>query len=349
VWNLHLLERPEFVFHSPSDILSVTFSPFHPTLIFGGSYSGQVLLWDTRAKHLPVLKTPLSASGHTYPIYSMKMVGTQNANNLITSSTDGLVCSWQADMLSQPQEALLLSVPSPHNKTDEVSIACLDFAENETATFWVGTEEGSVYQANRYDRASAKAGLNPEDVYRGHAGPVTGIHFHPTSGSIDFSDLFLTSSVDWTVKLWRAKAGAAVGVKASAAAAGVTPVHSFEGADDYVFDVAWHPKHPALFGAVDGTGKFDLWDLNADVEVPLVSTQVSPRALNKLAWEKGPNPRKVGLGGSDGTLYVYDVADKVVTPRENEWVEMQKTVQNLAAQSGTGTGMPVSQDAARYR
>jgi dynein intermediate chain len=86
-----------------SDVLSVTFSPFHPTLIFGGSYSGQVLLWDTRAKHLPVLKTPLSAAGHTYPIYAMKMVGTQNANNLISTSTDGLVCSWLADMLSQPQ------------------------------------------------------------------------------------------------------------------------------------------------------------------------------------------------------------------------------------------------------
>jgi dynein intermediate chain len=86
-----------------SDVLSVSFSPYHPTLIFGGSYSGQVLLWDTRAKHLPVLKTPLSATGHTYPIYGMKVVGTQNANNLITGSTDGLVCSWLSDVLAQPQ------------------------------------------------------------------------------------------------------------------------------------------------------------------------------------------------------------------------------------------------------
>ena len=88
-----------------------------------------------------------------------------------------------------------------------MSITCLDFPDTETATFWIGTEEGSVYQANRYDRASAKAGLSsaPEDIYRGHAGPVTGIQFHPSSGSIDFSDLFLTSSVDWTVKLWRTK------------------------------------------------------------------------------------------------------------------------------------------------
>ncbi|KAK4689233.1 dynein cytoplasmic 1 intermediate chain, partial [Tremellales sp. Uapishka_1] len=261
VWNLHLLERPEFVFHSPSDVLSVTFSPYHPTLIFGGTYSGQVLLWDTRAKHLPVLKTPLSAAGHTYPIYGMKMVGTQNANNLISSSTDGLVCSWLADMLSQPQEALPLTIPS-HNKTDEVSITCLDFPSNETSTFWIGTEEGSIYQANRYDRASSKAGLNADDIYRGHAGPITGLDFHPGVGSIDFSDLFLSCSVDWTVKLWKNKAGAGAGKSAS-----TLPIHSFEEADDYVFDVQWHPNHPAMFGTVDGSGKFDLWNLNQDVEV----------------------------------------------------------------------------------
>ena len=154
-----------------------------------------------------------------------------------------------------------------HNKTDEVSITCLDFPDTETATFWIGTEEGSVYQANRYDRASAKAGLNaaPEDIYRGHAGPVTGLQFHPSSGSIDFSDLFLTSSVDWTVKLWRTKANAVkTGDKATP---GIAPICSFEESDDYVFDVKWHPNHPAMFGSVNGNGRFDLWNLNQDVEV----------------------------------------------------------------------------------
>ncbi|TYJ58004.1 hypothetical protein B9479_001363 [Cryptococcus floricola] len=340
VWNLHLLERPEFIFHSPSDVLSVTFSPYHPTLIFGGSYSGQVLLWDTRAKHLPVLKTPLSATGHTYPIYDMKMVGTQNANNLISSSTDGLVCSWLADMLAQPQETLPLTMPS-HNKTDEVSITTFDFPDNETSTFWIGTEEGSVYQANRYDRASAKAGLNTEDIYKGHAAPVTGLHFHPGTGSIDFSDLFLTSSIDWTVKLWRTKAAATAATAKGTIGAGVQggkgedravpPMHSFEEAGDYVFDVKWHPHHPAVFGSVDGTGKFDLWNINQDVEVPITSTQVSPRAINKLAWDRTPTSRKAALGSSDGKVYVYDVAEKLVLPRDGEWVEMQKTVQGMAA------------------
>ena len=159
-----------------------------------------------------------------------------------------------------------MTLTSPSNtKTDEVSITCFDSPDSDTATLWVGTEEGSVYRANRYDRANSKAGVQSDDIYRGHAGPVTGIHFHPSSGSIDFSDLFLTSSVDWTVKLWRTRGG-----KSAAAGSSVGPVaaiQSFEEADDYVFDVKWHPNHPAVFGTVDGTGKFDLWNLNQDTEV----------------------------------------------------------------------------------
>ena len=144
-----------------------------------------------------------------------------------------------------------------------MAITTLDFSDNETTTFWVGTEEGNVYQANRNDRAGAKAGLNQYDVYKGHSGPIMGLHFHPLVGPIDFSDLFLTSSVDWTVKLWRAKSLA----KPSTAAHIISPLYSFDEADDYVYDVRWHPAHPAVFGTVDGSGRFDLWNLNTDTEV----------------------------------------------------------------------------------
>ena len=38
-----------------------------------------------------------------HPVYCMRVVGTQNAHNLISVSTDGKMCSWSLDMLSQPQ------------------------------------------------------------------------------------------------------------------------------------------------------------------------------------------------------------------------------------------------------
>ncbi len=38
-----------------------------------------------------------------HPVYCVNVVGTQNAHNLISISTDGKMCSWSLDMLSQPQ------------------------------------------------------------------------------------------------------------------------------------------------------------------------------------------------------------------------------------------------------
>lgn len=274
------------------------------------------------------------------------------------------------------QETLEL-VHAGHNKTGEVAITTLDFPDNETTTFCVGTEEGNIYQANRYDRAGAKAGLNQYDVYKGHSGPIMGLHCHPLNGPVDFSDLFLTSSVDWTVKLWRSKPASASGVNGSGGAGGsnanlssslglggvggkagvsganvISPLYSFDEADDYVYDVKWHPSHPAVFGSVDGSGRFDLWNLNADTEVrcfrfslgvssradfgfkvPVVSTSVGTgRAINKLAWDR-KDGRRAAMGGADGRLYVYDIGD-MATPRETEWKDLQKTVAGLAGGVG---------------
>lgn len=369
VWNLHLQDRPEYVFHAQSDILSIAFSPFNSNLVVGGTYSGQILLWDTRSRHSnAVLKTPLSTSGHTHPVYSLALLGTQNANSLVSASTDGVVCAWSLDMLARPQETLELVHPA-HSKTDEVSITSLGFPLGETATFWCSTEEGNVYAAHRYDRAGAKAGLIHNEVYRGHSGPVTGLDFHPAEGSVDLSDLFLTSGVDWTVRLWRAgganparTAGGGAGVTGTAlsqnggasqhtSSAGggrsslsssrlgsstsgppppgtVPPLFTFEEAGDHVYDVRWHPLHPAVFGTVDAAGKFNLWNLNVDTEVPIVSTAVGdtarPRGLNKLAWERTEG-RRAAVGSSDGKVYVYEISPDLVTPREGDWDQMRRT------------------------
>lgn len=45
------------------------------------------------------------------------------------------------------------------------------------------------------------------------------------------------------------------------------PLYSFEDNADYVYDVMWSPVHPAMFAAVDGMGRLDLWNLNNDTEV----------------------------------------------------------------------------------
>lgn len=72
--------------------------------------------------------------------------------------------------------------------------------------------------------------------------------------------------------------------------------------------MAWSPQHPALFAAVDGTGRLDLWNLNADTEVPTATAIVegSP-ALNQVSWT--PSGNHVTCGDDSGRIWLYDVGE----------------------------------------
>uniref|UniRef100_A0ACB8FVD8 Cytoplasmic dynein 1 intermediate chain 1 n=1 Tax=Sphaerodactylus townsendi TaxID=933632 RepID=A0ACB8FVD8_9SAUR len=131
-----------------------------------------------------------------HPVYCVNVVGTQNAHNLITVSTDGKMCSWSLDMLSTPQESMELMF----NKSKPVAVTGMAFPTGDVNNFVVGSEEGTVYTACRH---GSKAGIG--EIFEGHQGPVTGINCHMAVGPVDFSHLFVTSSFDWTVKLWTTK------------------------------------------------------------------------------------------------------------------------------------------------
>ncbi|XP_076290157.1 cytoplasmic dynein 1 intermediate chain short wing isoform X23 [Lasioglossum baleicum] len=307
VWNTKFKKTtPEFIFHCQSPVLSVTFAKFHPNLILGGTYSGQIVLWDNRVqKRTPIQRTPLSANAHTHPVYCLNVVGAQNAHNLISISTDGKMCSWSLDMLSQPQERLELTT----KQSKPIASTCLAFPQGDVNNFVVGSEEGTVYSACRH---GTKAGVL--ETYEGHQGPVTGVSAHAEQAGIDFSHLFLTSSIDWTIKLWSLKEN--------------KPLYSFEHNGDYVYDVAWSPTHPALFAAVDDSGRLDLWNLNQDTEVPTASIMIDGcPALNRVSWT--PSGLHVTVGDDTGKIWVYDVPEHLAHPRIDEWNKFLYTQQEL--------------------
>ncbi|OTA89693.1 hypothetical protein M434DRAFT_398409 [Hypoxylon sp. CO27-5] len=343
VWNQHLHDRPEFLFHAQSDILTAKFSPFHPNLIIGGTYSGQVLLWDTRAKSAPVQKTPLTGSGHSHPVYSVDIVGTQNANNIISVSTDGAFCVWSVDMLSQPQESLTLTTPPP-NKFEDLAPTTMAFPQADPTYFLVGSEEGPIYPCHRYDRAGAKAGVDSRVSYKGHAAPVMSVDFHPARGPVDLGDLVLSSSLDWSVKLWKVRAPAATSTIVESAGTMVPPLLEFV-REDVVYDAAWSPVRPGVFALVDGAGSLELWDITVETEIPVAKISPTPRkdgrqllskSLNKVAWEPAEG-KKLATGGIDAVVSVFEVGPDLggkEAVRSEEWTNVKKLIARLEAVSG---------------
>lgn len=246
-------------------------------------------------------------------------------------------------MLSQPQEFLELTTPPPA-KTEDLSPTCMAFPNADPTYFLVGTEEGTIYPCHRYDRAGAKAGVDTRLSYRGHAAPVMSLAFHPARGPVDLGDLVLSTSLDWSAKLWKVRAPAAMSATAGLGLAHVaTPLLDFT-REDVVYDAAWSPVRPGVFALVDGAGNLEVWNITADTEVPVAKTQPSSRkgasvlmkSLNKVAWE-GHDGKRVAVGGLDGVVSVFEVGGQLggqEGARNEEWAGVKKLVSRLDA--GTG-------------
>merc|ERR1719427_12814 len=234
VWNSkYKTTTPEHRFHCQSSVTASCFAKYHPNLVVGGTYSGQIVVWDNRSSRRTAQRSKLSTSAHTHPVYCIDTVGSQNANNLMTISNDGRVCSWSLDMLSQPLEAFEMT----HKQSKNVPVTCMSFQPNNVNNFVVGSEDGAVYTACRH---GSKTGIS--ESYEDHTGPISGIDFNKSTSQMDFSHIFVTSSFDWTIKLWSIKDQQK------------KCIHSFDDRSDSVFDVKWSPSNPALFASVDCDG-----------------------------------------------------------------------------------------------
>uniref|UniRef100_A0A8C1XZQ9 Dynein, cytoplasmic 1, intermediate chain 2b n=1 Tax=Cyprinus carpio TaxID=7962 RepID=A0A8C1XZQ9_CYPCA len=304
-------------------VTCLDWSPQYPELL-AASYSsnedaphepdGVALVWNMKYKKT----TPEYVFHCQHPVYCVNVVGTQNAHNLISISTDGKMCSWSLDMLTTPQDSLELMF----KQSKSVAVTSMSFPLGDVNNFVVGSEDGSVYTACRH---GSKAGIS--EMFEGHHGPITGLDCHTAAGPVDFSHLFVTSSFDWTVKLWSTKNN--------------KPLYSFEDNSDYVYDVMWSPTHPALFACVDGVGHLDLWNLNNETEVPTASVTVEGNpALNRVRWAH--SGREVAVGDSEGRVHIYDVGEQISVARQDEWTrfvltlteinENREDVEELAAQ-----------------
>ncbi|CAH8616630.1 unnamed protein product [Heterobilharzia americana] len=322
MWNMKYPKKlsPEFIFHCQSPVTSASLSRFHPNIVVGGTYSGQIVIWDSRVnKRTPVQRSPLTSWAHTHPVFAITLIGTQNAHNIISLGSDGSLCAWSLEMLAQPREKSKVCEMSSGGLFD-LYPTCMSFFANDVNNYAVGAENGNAYCGQRHSSRTGVAEETSRHVpYKGHGAPLTAISTHPSPGAFSFSSLFLTASLDWTVRLWSTREH--------------KPIHTFDDYSDYVYDVCWSPVHPAVFAAVDGTGHLDVWNVNQDPEIPVArrtlgissnvdtssssSSGVVGVALNKCRWNTSGT--HLAAGDDTGRVTICSVHESLSQPGTEDW------------------------------
>eukprot|EP00760_Papus_ankaliazontas_P015449 PhM_4_TR16521/c0_g1_i1/m.36851/K10415/DYNC1I, DNCI; dynein intermediate chain, cytosolic len=313
-WSVHL-QRPAFKLTSPTDVSTVQYCPFRPNIVIGGTYSGQVVLWDTRKGSAPVVITPVTKETHTNPIFGINVIGATASHQLITVSNDGRMCTWNMDKMTVPVEKSTLQYKEEVGDTainKPITCTSVDFSNLDVEKFFVGGENGTMYSSARH---AAQSSLNKAE---GHACPVSAVHCHPVVSSDDaeIGNLVLSSSLDWSCKLWYEERTM------------LTPLGTFSDYTEYVYDVKWSPTHPSLFATGDGNGIVSLWNLSRPWGTPVAKFDVTnedataPAAVNRLAWS--PDGDMIAAGDNSGGVTLLGVSG--ATPSDDD---MQRLRQNV--------------------
>lgn len=308
-WNRNLPNRYEQRLECETPVSTVKYNKYDPNIIIGGTYSGQILVWDSREKPTPIQRSTINSLCHTQPIFGLELHGSTQLDQIITMSTDGRICIWNPKNLSKPFETVELYSPVENNTEKSIMTYAMAFQPGESNKCFIGGENGKLYSTHLL---GSNSGI--EHTYRGHHAPVTAIHAHPMP---EFGDLILTSSMDWSCKLWSHKYR--------------RPLLSIDEFKDYVYDIKWSPTHPAMFASVDGSGCLSIWNMNKDLDLPMLSEQVCDNPLNKLQWM--PDGRSILTGSATGHVHMYKLDEDVAVPKQvyDEAQMLKKVRQELIA------------------
>lgn len=246
----------------------------------------------------------------------------------MTAGTDGRVNFWSLTNLRDPAESLQIGE----------SVSCLAVAP-ESETLICGDEMGSIFTiqstnaslggggGQRSRRQVRKLDCGQES----HYGMITSLATKTVKSAAraglskgflrGSGGLFLSSGVDWTVKMW-------------APAYTDKPLvslvsHSY----DYMSDVQWSPSHPSLLATASSNGTIGLWNFAQSLEEPITGADgivVEPdagsgRGLNKLKWSS--DGRRM-LAASADRVHVLVLAEDVVRHKGDEDSKMMANLES---------------------
>ncbi|NXI45609.1 WDR34 protein, partial [Galbula dea] len=281
-------QRPDLVVDVPSSVMCLAFHPSQPSLIAGGLFSGELVVWDTSRREDPVIWcTGMTDDTHTDPVYQVHWLPDAKHRNhfqLLSVSTDGKILVWKEERggrLALAKGFAMVAQQIPRSTqlkkftwgAAAVGVTSLSFSHFEPHVFVAGVEGGYSLRCSTAAETPALHGTGSsvplrapaELAFSPHGGPVYSVSCSP----FHRQNLFLSCGTDGQVHLHSMLQ--------------TQPLLSLQLSKKYLFCVRWSPVRPLVFAAASGegnlllpsvfcfTGDVHLFDLEKSSQKPAVS------------------------------------------------------------------------------
>ncbi|NXG57244.1 WDR34 protein, partial [Hemiprocne comata] len=318
-WNLDRRglnpQRPDLVVDVPSSVMCLAFHPSQPSLIAGGLFSGELVVWDTSRTEDPVIwRTGMTDDTHTDPVYQVNWLPDtkhRNHSRLLSASTDGRILVWReerAGWLGLAEGFAVVAQQIPRSTRLKkltrgeaaVGVTSLSFSHFDPRLFVVGVEGGYSLKCSMAAQTLALRGTSSsvplrapaELAFSPHAGPVYSVSCSPFHRQV--LNLFLSCGTDGQVHLHSMLQS--------------QPLISLQLSRKYLFCVRWSPVRPLVFAAASGEG-VHLFDFEKSSQKPAVSMKQGEGDCPVYCLEfNTKHTRLLAAGDAAGTVRVWQLS-----------------------------------------
>ncbi|XP_010143656.1 PREDICTED: WD repeat-containing protein 34, partial [Buceros rhinoceros silvestris] len=331
-WNLDRRglnpQCPDLVVDVPSSVMCLAFHPAQPSLIAGGLFSGELVVWDTSRTEDPVIwRTGMTDDTHTDPVYQVNWLPDtrhRNQSRLLSVSTDGKILVWREERggrlaLAEGFAMVAQQIPCSARLKKfawgeaAVGVTSLSFSHFDPRVFVVGVEGGyslkcsTVAETLALPRTASAVPLRApaELAFAPHGGPVYSVSCSPFH-----RNLFLSCGTDGQVHLHSLLQ--------------TQPLASLQLSKKYLFCVRWSPVRPLVFAAASGEGDVHLLDLEKSSQKPALSIKQDAGGGPVYCLEFNTKQTQLlAAGDATGTVKVWQLSSDFTEqgPRELNLLE----------------------------